>query len=149
MLRSRISSSIADLNSLSATYDWIPNEHTIRPTPEDLEEKRRQMAQIEATWPTVRDYIMHSVFVGSQGAWVFKPSVFRYGLPAHSNHYVLWHRDHHYYHNIDDDLVNEIIGAQIKNIIGSDGYMFAWYKNPKPTVVDFWHVQVFWTSTIG
>jgi len=145
MLRGCISSAIADLNSLSATYDWIPNEFTIRPSAVDLEEKRRQMAQIEATWPTVRDYIMHTVFGGgSEGPWVFKPSVFRYRLPVHSNHYVLWHRDHSYYHNFDDDLVNEVINGQIKNLVNSENYMFAWYKNPKPTVIDFWHVQVFW-----
>jgi len=146
MLRERISSSLTELNNLSIIHDWIPNEFTIRPTAKDLEEKRRQMAIIESTWPTIKDYILHSVFEGSVISWIFKPSMFRYALPSYSNHYVLWHKDHNFNFNFDDETVNEMINTQIKKIVGHENYMFAWYKNPKPTVIDFWHVQVFWTA---
>ena len=32
----------------------------------------------------------------------------------------------------------------IYNIIKSDNYSFIWYENPKMTIEDIYHVQVFW-----
>ncbi len=145
-MRGKISSNLEDLNILSLTYDWIPNEQTIRPTAEDLERKRREMDYISAEWSSVRSYIVINIFGPSIRDWVFKPSTFRYNLPAHCNHYVLWSTVHPYSHTIDDNTVNRQLESMIKNIVGHEGYMFAWYKNPRPTVIDFWHVQVFWTS---
>ncbi len=147
-MRGKISSNLEDLNILSLTYDWIPNENTIRPTAEDLERKRRVMDYVSAEQLSVRSYIINNIFGRlSTGKWVFKPSSFRYNLPAHSNHYVLWSRDNSYLESIDDDSVNRQLEVLIKNIVGHEGYMFAWYKNPRPTVIDFWHVQVFWIRT--
>ncbi len=181
-MRSKISSAIADLNSLSAIYDWIPNEHTIRPTAEDLEVKRAEMDRISMTWPSVKDYVIHEIFgeriyrcasladakhqlgngvaldytnsvgeifMGSElcsGEFIFEPSRFRYNLPSHSNHYILWSTVKPYWCTYDDHVVNDRISMQIKNIVGHDRYQFAWYKNPKPTIIDFWHVQVFWIN---
>lgn len=147
MLRNKISSSIEDLNRLSQTYDWIPNEHTIRPNEADLAIKHAEMDRISRTWPSVRDFIQQSVFAGSESAqWVFKPSQFRYNLPNHSNHYILWFSKESYYYNYPDEIINEQIEMFIKNIVGHNNFQFAWYKNPKPTVIYFWHVQVFWAE---
>ncbi len=145
-MRSKISPALVDLNSLSAIYDWIPNEHTIRPTNEDLEIKRAEMDRISRTWPSVKDYVVGEIFLGRTTEFIFEPSRFRYNLPAHSNHYILWSTTKPYYSSYDDHVINEQIATMIKNIAGHDHYQFAWYKNPKPTIIDFWHVQVFWIN---
>lgn len=154
-MRSKISAALVDLNSLSETYDWIPNEHTIRPTVEDLEIKQAEMDRISMTWPSVKDYVIHEIFGNSVGEifmgrtsdeFIFKPSRFRYNLPAHSNHYILWSTIKPYWFSYDDNIINDRISTMIKNIVGHDNYQFAWYKNPKPTIIDFWHVQVFWIN---
>ncbi len=168
MMRTKISSSLEDLNRLSAIYDWIPNEHTIRPTAEDLEVKRAEMDRISRTWPSVKDYVVGEIFMGRSapelcsdefksckqdlyapelcsGEFIFELSRFRYNLPPHSNHYILWSTVKPYWFTYDDHVINEQISMMIKNI-SCTNYQFAWYKNPKPTIIDFWHVQVFWIN---
>lgn len=148
MIRGRISSSLEDLNRLSAIYDWIPNEETIRPTAADLAAKRAAMDHISRTWPTVKAFIEYSVFSNDTvSEWFFKPSTFRYNLPNCANHYVLWSSQKNYYHSYADEEINNQINMQLKNLLQHNNYDFAWYKNPKPTVIDFWHVQVFWIMT--
>ncbi len=148
-MRSKISSALADLNRLSETYDWIPNEHTIRPSDYDLAIKRQKMAEIEATWPSVREFIKHSIFknILEPPNWIFEPSIFRYNLPNHSNHYILWFSNENYFYEFPEEIINNHLNTMLKNLLGHENFMFAWYKNPKPTVVEFWHVQVFWCST--
>lgn len=100
-----------------------------------------------------------------QYEWVFVESDFKYNLVPQSNHWVLWSSiykqneklitnptdelitDELITNPIDDEFINEInkeIEKQLYNIIGSYNFNFAWYKNPKPTIYDFFHVQVFW-----
>ncbi len=144
-MRTKISPALTDLNRLSAIYDWIPNEHTIRPTAEDLEVKRSEMDRISRTWPSVKDYVVGEIFLGRTTEFIFEPSRFRYNLPPHSNHYILWSTVKPYWFTYDDHVINEQISMMIKNI-SCTNYQFAWYKNPKPTIIDFWHVQVFWIN---
>lgn len=148
-MRGRIDSSLEALNALSVIYDWIPNENTIRPTDADLAIKRHRMAEIEATWPSVKDFIKYTVFndLLEPPHWMFKPSIFRYNLPNHSNHYILWFSNENYYYEFPNDVINHHLDLMIKNECGHNNFMYAWYKNPKPTVVAFWHVQVFWCVT--
>jgi hypothetical protein len=49
---------------------------------------------------------------------------------------------------ISDQIItiNKIITKNLQNITGSDNFDFAWYKNPKPTIKEFFHVQVFWSK---
>ncbi len=151
-MRTKISPALTDLNRLSAIYDWIPNEHTIRPTAEDLEVKRSEMDRISRTWPSVKDYVVDEIFLGRttaelcSGEFIFEPSRFRYNLPPHSNHYILWSTVKPYWFSYDDHVINEQLSMMIKNIVGHTNYQFVWYKNPKPTIIDFWHVQVFWIN---
>jgi hypothetical protein len=148
MLRCRISSALEDLNRLSAIHDWIPNEHTIRPTSADLAAKHAAMDRISNTWPSVIAFIEHSIFCNdTTRQWFFKPSTFRYNLPNYCNHYVLWSSQNNYYHSYTDEDINNQINTQLKNLLANNNYDFVWYKNPKPTVIDFWHVQVFWIMT--
>ncbi len=159
-INGKISSSLEDLNALNLVHPWLPNAATIRPSPEVLLEKQRAMNDVMYEWHTVWDYILYTVFGAQQRInafakrevapnsflkeWVFAPSLFPYALPAGTNHYILWY----VYNNCNDDIDDEEINGRIKNSLqsslGHSDFEFAWYKNPKPTVPQFWHVQVFW-----
>ena len=51
-----------------------------------------------------------------------------------------------------DELTDEEITKDIKNSISSflksDKFSFVWYENPKMTIEDIYHVQVFWVKDI-
>ena len=94
-----------------------------------------------------------------QYEWVFSESDFKYNLVPQSNHWVLWSsiykQNEKLITNPTDELItnptdefineiNQVITKELINIIGSNNFNFAWYKNPKPTIYDFFHVQVFW-----
>ena len=78
--------------------------------------------------------------------WVFAPSTFRYNLSKNSNLYILWNSTKKFYDDISDIIINEYITKELKILLSHDNFNFAWYKNPKPTVLDFYHVQVFWIN---
>jgi hypothetical protein len=159
-INGKISSSLLDLNALNVVHRWLPNAEAIRPSPEVLLEKQHAMAEVMYQWHAVWDYILHTVF-GSQKQlnawgkyeavplsflkeWVFDPSLFPYALPAGTNHYILWNVNKTYSDDFDDDDINGRIKNALQSQIGHSNFEFAWYKNPKPTVPQFWHVQVFW-----
>lgn len=50
---------------------------------------------------------------------------------------------------ITEDEINADIGAALEAETGADGYQFVWYENPKMTVPDVYHVQVFWRRRQG
>ena len=151
----RISSRLEDLDKTSQVHPWIPNAKAVRPKPEEKSEKERQIAEILKTWKSLKDYIFYKIFKtpvtekdGIKEAvsetivdeWTFQPSLFKYELPSYANHYILWNSKHDFQY----DFVDEIITNKIKTYLGEGEFDFAWYKNPKPSVVDFYHVQVFW-----
>jgi hypothetical protein len=159
MLRCQISSDIQDLNELHTYYNWIPDENMIRPSPIVLENKREASNYILHTWMSFRDFILDTHFKYpvdiedghiyvrdevTKSEWNFSQSVFPYDVPANVNHYILWNSLYTYDANMDDDLINELIKETIENMIGSDEFDFAWYKNPKPSIPELWHCQVFW-----
>ena len=50
---------------------------------------------------------------------------------------------------IEDLTIQKItndIKSEIYNIIKSDNFKFVYYENPKMTISDIYHVQVFWTK---
>jgi hypothetical protein len=156
----QINSDIISLNQLSDKYRWIPNSETIRPNSNDLDKKRKMINDINTLWESPRDYILAKIFdqkarininnkrqiinINSDiNEWVFKPSDFRYNLIPESNHYILWNLSKTIYDDYKEEYINQIIIEQIDKIT-SKPYNFAWYKNPKPTIYDFYHIQVFW-----
>ena len=72
----------------------------------------------------------------------FEVCRFRYGLHHSTFHYIMW------YTCTPESLLEEEITRDIKNsiynIIYTDNYSFVWYENPKMTINDIYHVQVFW-----
>jgi hypothetical protein len=163
MIRNKISSDVKDLNELNKQYSWLPNEIMVRPSSDERIKKEILIYQINKEWLSTKDYILHSIFgknyqnmngikfVSEQAnllEWVFQPCIFRYNLEENSNHYILWNSKFKFNENIDDNLINEILKIEINKIIGHNNFDFAWYKNPKPSVMEFFHLQVFWKNII-
>jgi hypothetical protein len=140
MIRGRISSLIEELNELSKIYNWIPNENTIRPSREDLEKKWETLHHIEQNWHSMKDYVYHNILNCTEKEWVFSPSIFRYNLPADANHWVLWNTRTDINAMIEDETINAVLCGLLDQTTD-----FAWYKNPKPSVPEYFHVQVFWS----
>eukprot|EP01124_Arcella_intermedia_P037350 TRINITY_DN9985_c0_g2_i2.p1 TRINITY_DN9985_c0_g2~~TRINITY_DN9985_c0_g2_i2.p1 ORF type:complete len:171 (-),score=11.93 TRINITY_DN9985_c0_g2_i2:59-571(-) len=161
MLRRKVSGEKADLTLLHNAYPWIPDENSIRPTPEERAKKVAILAEISLEWCSLRDFILHDVFqqthfsfdsqnkkqirhVSLFSEWKFKESIFRYQVHPDAHHYVLWNYYCTFEEEVEEAIVNEVITTRIAKLLDHSDFDFAWYKNPKPTVLDFYHVQVFW-----
>lgn len=161
-IKNRINSDLDSLDCLNALYNWIPNRHSIRPTPEQIQIKLEKIQEIESEWESFFDFVLHNVFEqnytinytgkkfiqtydkSTLASWVFKPSDFKYQLSDNSNHFILWSSEFNIGYDFDDLIINNIISNKIKEMIGDSDFDFAWYKNPKPSIPEFYHVQVFW-----
>lgn len=161
MLRSRVSSDIDELSLLHERYWWLPTGYTIRPTNDVLAIKYNVMDNIEKEWRSLRDFVLHIVFMQTViriddrlccpeiiniAQWKFEPCMFPYNLEKGANHWILWNSKYDYSKEFDDDLINAVLTRFITCKVISNNFDFAWYKNPKPSVRDFYHVQVFWTA---
>jgi hypothetical protein len=159
LVRARVSSDIAELNILNLVYPWIPNATQIRPTPDQLVAKHASTAELNQAWRSMRDYILHSVFerpvcldtdnklcaAGSEDTTPtlsirFCPNPYPYNTQEGGLHYVLWFNCHD-----EPNLnVNKIVAKELRTLLGHENFDFAWYCNPKMSLPDFYHVQVFW-----
>ena len=150
LLRSKISSNIYDLNELNKIYNWLPNEHNIRPDSITLEQKRESCKEILLTYGSFESFILETIFKPTNLKWVFTPATFRYNLPHNSNHFILWNSDKNLMFEYDDEIINQKIKEELNklflNFENKYTYDFAWYKNPKPTAFEYYHVQVFWVK---
>ena len=159
-----IDSNIDNLNKLHNIYKWIPNSESIRPNHTDLENKRIMINHINNDWICPRDYILSKIFDQvyhlnlnmkyeitqidpNIKEWVFKPSDFRYKIIPEANHYILWNLSKTINDTFPENYINCLIMDEISQIT-TNKYNFAWYRNPKPTIHDFYHVQVFWVEQI-
>jgi hypothetical protein len=130
----KIPSDIPSLNKLSKTYPWIPNENSIRPSPEIMIKKCMLNQHIQRDWPSLQVYIEKTIFRGRTG-WIFEECMFPYNTKG--KHFVLWHTDFPFRHEFEEEVINEELKKKVKG-------EFVLYKNPKPTVLEFYHVQVFY-----
>lgn len=156
--KGRISSDKAALNELNASHPWIPNEHQIRPRKNILMIKQEKLASIGFQWRSLGDYIRHSVWglqcqrddddgrlrvdeVPLEPAKL-QPCEFPYDLDE-GRHMVLWFneeccsREEQEMTGLLDGLLSKHLGME------PAAYSFAWYVNPKVTVPDYFHLQVF------
>ena len=70
----------------------------------------------------------------------FRKNDFPYNLPEGTQHYIMW-----YTYLIDDDYkINQDIYDSIFQLLGTENFEFIWYKNPKMTIPEIYHLQVFW-----
>ena len=162
MIRSKISSNIQDLNNLHKTHSWIPDETMIRPTAAILENKRQFSQYVLANWMSFRDFILDTHFKYridiedghkyvveevKKSEWNFGKSLFPYDLSNEVNHYVLWNSLYDYFNDFSDTVINNIIAETLVAMLGTDQFDFVWYVNPKPSIPELWHCQVFWIKT--
>jgi hypothetical protein len=81
-----------------------------------------------------------------EGMIKFVPCDFPYQIHESGHHYVLWYGSPV---PVAEDVVDRDIRAAIQDIVGPETpYLFAWYINPKQTIPDIFHVQVFWTTDV-
>ena len=161
MIRGRISSDADILNTLHASYPWIPSSQQIRPSKQLIEEKNRKSKQLLLEWMTCKDFVLDAYFGYptavyrerlyvhgpiSSSDWSFFPCPFPYSLDV-GYHFVLWNSYYDITVEFDNELINRQISESIQKIVGTVSFDFAWYKNPKPSIPELYHVQVFWTST--
>jgi hypothetical protein len=161
MIRGQISPNLDELNELHKLYSWIPNESMIRPNEHDLALKREFANYTLTRWNSYRDFVLHYyfkcpfiilndkyvVFEQIRDEWAFTKSLFRYNLPPNVNHYILWNSFNDMNSTFTNETINGLIEEYLKKIVGSDTFDYAWYLNPKPSVFELWHVQVFWIRT--
>jgi hypothetical protein len=157
--RQEINNNIENLNMLNKYYNWIPNEYTIRPSLNILALKKYNIEDINLNWHSIKDYIFHYIFNRPyyknenyknavlnhifEEKWIFSESQFRYNLPDNSNHYILWNNKYNMSDDIDNNIINNILVNFIFNIFKHDNFNYVYYKNPKPTINEIWHIQVF------
>ncbi len=162
LLRCKISSDVQDLNELHAERWWIPNENMIRPSEKILKSKQEVSRNILGIWASFRDFILDTRFryptkkyngllvvddTGKREEWGLRISLFSYNLPPGVHHYILWNSKYNYFEQFDELKINGIIKDCLTNMLGCDNFDFAWYINPKPSIPELWHCQVFWIRT--
>lgn len=69
---------------------------------------------------------------------MFAPNEFPYSVPRH---WVLWYGAG--FTGVTDEGVTAAIAARVACVPELAGKDFAWYVNPKMTVPEYMHVQVF------
>jgi len=159
LLRKKISSNISDLNELNKLHWWIPNEFMIRPRLEVIKQKEEFSAYVLSKWMSFRDFILNSYFgyktsleyghhfVNNKvtvSEWMFVKSLFPYDLPAGVHHYILWNSLYNCSAEFDEEIINKIIKDSLESKLNSDVFDFVWYVNPRPSIPELWHCQVFY-----
>ena len=147
ILRCRISPDPDILDVLHVLHPWIPNSNMIRPL--NKKKKEDEIDEISRTWKSFTDFIKHFIFqipafksfdgwqvgpVEPRAKVVFDKTTFPYNLPSGTLHYVLWFYDR----TPEEKEINDILNSLL-----TDGEQFVWYINPKMTIPEFFHVQVF------
>lgn len=163
----RIPSDKQELEKLHAIANWIPGENQIRPSQSNLEAKAIEMMNIERFYVSTSDYIWDLTFsfptkMDSSGKLyaivppekeeesihengLFVPNNYPYKLDEGSHHSVIWYR---YGRPVDGDTkINNDIFAGLSSKLNHENFEFVWYENPKMTVPEIYHAQVFWHET--
>lgn len=155
----KIDSDIENLNKYNSIYPWIPNESQIRPTPLNIIMKERLLNIINEQYNSYNDYILVNIFnekffIKNKKVSAIKSNVslnkfavnlFKYNLHPKTFHYVMWYT---YDRNeLNEEKITLDIKNAIYNIISTDNFNFVWYVNPKMSIPDIFHVQVFWIKT--
>jgi len=159
-LNCQISSSLEILDSLNQIYPFIPNSNCIRPSEAVRELKKSRFADILDKYDSFEDYILHTIF--NKNVYVLKstfkrkaidnkvnnlhkfyPNEFPYNVKG--NHWVMWYGTKEQT-KTESEINNDIFNAITTHLNGNLNFNFVWYINPKMTVPEYFHVQVFWVT---
>ncbi len=126
------------LDELYILHPWLPNSSTCRPTHEQLVEKKvllNSTAHLD----------LEKYMFDNKSGWIFKPTNFRYNIPETTNHWILWNTEFDMKWKPDSSEINEILYSFLyEHNAKTNNFDFAWYINPKPSVNQYFHIQVFW-----
>lgn len=160
--RGKISSDLSELNRLHLSFPFIPDEQQIRPSEECLQKKESSSRDIEENWKSIEDFILCCVFhkpasidrcsnrlkadtKDIKDRIRFVENEFPYCIdPTVGNHYILWLGPKTSGKHYTDEEIDECIRKELKELTNGDNYDYAWYENPKMTISEVYHVQVFW-----
>eukprot|EP01083_Nonionella_stella_P053943 142542_1 len=160
IFRCKVTSDRDVLELLHQKHPWIPGAENIRPTVKLKEDKKSYIENIQYFYVSGMDYIFETVFeckakMNADGKLyvenkehihkeVFGANKFPYQVHQDAQHYIMWYS----YSNdsITDQKITDDIDTNIKNIVKHEAYDFIWYINPKMTIPDVFHVQVFWIA---
>ena len=76
--------------------------------------------------------------------YIFEENKFHYDdLPEGTHHWVMWYKK-----KPDESTINKDIEDALKEELNlSDDYDFVWYENPRMSMPQLYHLQVFWKGT--
>ena len=151
----KISPDLKVLNNYNILYNWIPNENQIRPSDMNIFIKNILKTKIDLEYNSTRDYILTNLFNfkyylldGKYKALEkdtklhkFEVSRFKYKLNKKTFHYIMWYNCNK--ENLTDKEIDQDIRRGIYNLLKTDEYEYVWYENPKMTISDVYHLQVF------
>tara|TARA_B100000902_G_scaffold399457_1_gene470394 strand:+ start:4424 stop:4873 length:450 start_codon:yes stop_codon:yes gene_type:complete len=141
----KISSNLDILNLLNKKYNWIPNTDNVRPNNDILERKNKYLKDLEANHGSIKDGIICDIFDMNKNNLSCKKKFIknRFGYNINSNHYVMWYLLYNE-KELSDDIINMDIYFNLYELLQDTNFNFAWYVNPKMSISDIFHVQVFW-----
>ena len=159
----KVSSDKNDLERLHQQFNWIPGFNNIRPSRNILYQKYLDSVFMPLIYKSVKDYIYINHFKFNptlitqsnktdvkleclrediQIKNVFVKNEYPYDVPVNTKHYVLWYS--HYSFSRDDNKINKDIYDSLYKLLKHRNFEFIWYENPKMSIPDIYHVQVFW-----
>ena len=161
LLNCKIDSHLYSLDNLNKFHKWIPSSKNIRPNDDILEEKKEYFKMIENTYNSLKDYILIELFkcnsfINHQKkletsvddlyykSKIFIKNKYPYLEPSISNHYIMWYKN---YTPFEEEISSDIY-QNLKELLNSEEFQFVWYENPKMSINDIYHVQVFWISLL-
>ena len=147
------------LNAYNNLYPWIPNSEQIRPTNMNIMMKEKLLDKINNEYNSNRDYILINIFnypfIKKDNKYQlqnddnihlnkFEVCRFRYDIHPDTFHYIMWYTCDK--NNLIPKEINRDINRSIFNILKSGKYKYVWYENPKMSIDDVYHVQVFFVK---
>ena len=154
----KISCNIESLNVIHSLKNWIPSGEQIRPLPEIIDKKDQEYIMYDNFYSSIKDQILiryfnypskinrnnnkieSKVVLENVRDKIFIKNEYPYQVPTGTHHYVMWYT----YQDIPDDEINNDIEKSLYNLLGHKNFEFVWYENPKMSVPEVYHVQVFW-----
>ena len=156
MQDNKISTELVDLDNLHQLTLWTPNSQQIRPTELVIQEKKLFLANVLTFYQSINDYILDIIFEQptnftpdgklTVNLLEVKPQFklirnkFPYNLPITTQHYILWFTTKE--NSYTDQEIKNCIDLEIKQCFGQKRE-FVWYQNPKMSLPELYHVQVF------
>lgn len=154
----RIPSNRETLNFIHFYKRWVPSGEQIRPLPEIVSKKDNDYIDFDRFYSSVKDQILiryfnypskinrstnkveSKIILDNVRDKRFIKNEYPYQVPIGTYHYVMWYT----YQDIPDNEINNDIDNSLYELVGHKNFEFVWYENPKMSVPEIYHVQVFW-----